>query len=91
MAVFQFLDEYDLSEKRGVLFCSHDTGLLASSAKGISAALPGSAIESNVVGVYRDDVSRSRDTVKSWLKEIGFWRAYFTEHHDIPKSNKLDK
>lgn len=72
MAVFSFLEEYDLSGKRVVLFCSHGTGGLASSVKDISAALPNSTVESNVIGVYRDDVPKSRDTVKSWLKEIGF-------------------
>lgn len=71
MAVFSFLEEYDLSGKKVVLFCSHGTGGLASSVKDISAALLDSTVESNVIGVYRDDVSRSRDTVKNWLKEIG--------------------
>lgn len=72
MAVFSFLEEYDFSEKRVVLFCSHETGGLASSVKDISDALPDSTIENNVIGVYRDDVSESRDTVKKWLNEIGY-------------------
>ncbi|MBD5114962.1 MAG: hypothetical protein HDT46_07120 [Ruminococcaceae bacterium] len=72
MAVFSFLEEYGLSGKRVVLFCSHGTGGLASSVKDISAALPESTIESSVIGVYRDDISKSRDTVKQWLNEIGF-------------------
>lgn len=71
-AVFSFIEEYDLSGKRVVLFCSHGTGGLASSVKDISAALPDSTIESNVIGVSRDDISSSRNAVKSWLKEIGF-------------------
>lgn len=72
MAVFSFLEEYDLSGKRVMLFCSHGTGGIASSVKDISAALPNSTIERNVIGVYRDDVSKARDIVKKWLKEIGF-------------------
>ncbi len=72
MAVFSFLDEHDFSGKRVVLFCSHGTGGLASSVKDITAALPDSTIESNVIGVSRDDISISHDTVKSWLKAIGF-------------------
>ncbi len=72
MAVFSFLEEYDLSGKRVILFCSHGTGGLASSVKDITAVLPNGTVESNVIGVYRDDVSKSRDTVKSWLNEIGF-------------------
>lgn len=72
MAVFSFLEEYDLSGKKVVLFCSHGTGGLASSVKDITAAIPDSTIESNVIGVSRDDISKSHDAVKSWLKEIGF-------------------
>lgn len=72
MAVFSFLEEYDFSGKTVVLFCSHGTGGLASSVNDISDALPDSTIESNVIGVYRDDVSESRDTVKKWLNEIGY-------------------
>lgn len=72
MAVFSFLEEYDLSGKRVVLFCSHGTGGLASSVKDITAALPDSTVESNVIGVYRDDIPKSRDTVKKWLNEIGY-------------------
>lgn len=72
MAIFFFLEEYDFSGKRVVLFCSHGTGGLASSVKDISDALPDSTIESNVIGVYRDNVSESRDTVKKWLNEIGY-------------------
>ena len=40
--------------------------------KGISDALPDSTIENNVIGVYRDDVAESHDTVKKWLNEIGY-------------------
>ena len=72
MAVFSFLEEYDLSGKKVVLFCSHGTGGIASSVKDISAALPNSMIEGNVIGVYRGDIPKSRDTIKNWLKEIGF-------------------
>lgn len=72
MAVFSFIEEYDLSGKRVGLFCSHGTGGLASSVKDITAAIPDSTIESNIIGVSRDDISKSHDAVKSWLKEIGF-------------------
>lgn len=72
MAVFSFLEEYDLSGKKVMLFCSHGTGGLASSVKDITAAIPDSTIESNVIGVSRGDISKSHDAAKSWLKEIGF-------------------
>lgn len=72
MAVFSFLEENDLSGKKVVLFCSHGTGGLASSVKDISAVLPDSQIESNVLGVYRDDILQSQETIKNWLEEIGY-------------------
>jgi len=72
MAVFSFLEENDLSGKEIVLFCSHGTGGLASSVKDIFAVLPDSQIESNVLGVYRDDIPQSQETIQNWLKEIGY-------------------
>lgn len=72
MAVFSFLEENDLSGKSIVLFCSHGTGGLASSVKDISAVLPDNQIESNVLGVYRDDISQSQETIQNWLEEIGY-------------------
>ena len=72
MAVFSFLDENDLSGKKVVLFCSHGTGGLASSVKDISAALPDSEIETNVLGVYRNDIPKCREIISNWLEEIGY-------------------
>lgn len=72
MAVFSFLEENDLSGKKVVLFCSHGTGGLASSVKDISSAFPESQIEGNVLGVYRDDISQSQETIQNWLEEIGY-------------------
>lgn len=48
------------------------TGGIASSVKDISAVLPDSQIESNVLGVYRDDIPQSQETIQNWLKEIGY-------------------
>ena len=55
-----------------VLFCSHGTGGLASSVKDISAVLTDSEIETNVLGVYRDDIPEWQETIKNWLEEIGY-------------------
>ncbi|MDD2957147.1 MAG: flavodoxin [Lachnospiraceae bacterium] len=73
MPVFSFLEENDLSDKRVVLFCSHGTGGLASSVKDISAVLPDSQVESNVLGVYRDDIPQSKEMIRNWLDEIGYY------------------
>ena len=72
MPVFSFLEENDLSGKKVVLFCSHGTGGLASSVKDISAVLLNSQIESNVLGVYSDDISQSQKTIQNWLDEIDY-------------------
>ncbi len=72
MAVFSFLGENDFSGKKVVLFCSHGTGGLASSVKDISAVLSDSQIESNVLGVYRDDIPQSQKTIQNWLEKIGY-------------------
>ena len=67
-----YLEENDLSGKKVVLFCSHGTGGLASSVQDLSAVLQGSEVEGNVIGVYRDEVSSSQDTIKEWLRESGY-------------------
>ena len=72
MAVFSFLEENNLSGKKVVLFCSHGTGGLASSVKDISAVLPDSEIETNVLGVYRDDIPTCQEIISNWLEEIGY-------------------
>jgi hypothetical protein len=46
--------------------------LLASSVKDISDVLLNSQIESNVLGVYRDDISQSQKTIQNWLDEIDY-------------------
>lgn len=66
------LEENDLSGKKVVLCCSHGTGGLASSVKDISAVLPDSEIETNVLGVYRDDIPECQETINNWLEEIGY-------------------
>lgn len=72
MAVFSFIEENDLSGKKIVLFCSHGTGGLASSVKDITAALPDSDIEENVLGIYREETMDAEETVQKWLREIGY-------------------
>ena len=64
--------ENDLNGKKVVMFCSHGTGGLASSVKDISAVLPDSEIETNVLGVYRDDIPECQETIHNWLEEIGY-------------------
>lgn len=72
MAVFTFLEENNLSGKRVILFCSHGTGGLASSVRDITAKLSESTIESNVIGIYQDEVLSSKNKIHEWLSELGY-------------------
>ncbi len=72
MAIFSFIEEYDLSGKTVILFCSHGTGGLARSVRDITAALTDSIVVDNVLGVYRPMSDVSQDKVLSWLDELGY-------------------
>lgn len=69
-AVISFLNQYDVSGKTVIPFCTHDGYGAGSSYRTISAAskaektLDGLAIEAK-------DVPGAKDTVMSWLKSIG--------------------
>lgn len=73
MAIHSFIEEYDLSDKKIVLFCTHGTGGLARSVKDITESLPADCtIEKNVLGVYRPEVPNAQEAVTEWLFEIGY-------------------
>lgn len=73
MPVLTFIEENNLADKNIILFCSHGTGGLARSVEDIQKALPDSAqLETNVIGIYRGDILKSKETISKWLQEIGF-------------------
>lgn len=73
MAIFSFIEENDLANKKIVLFCSHGTGGVARSVRDIRGALPETAgVEKNVLGIYRDDIPTGEERVKNWLSTIGY-------------------
>ena len=72
MAVFSFIEEYNLSGKTIVPFCAHGTGGIASSVKDITAALPDSAKVLEPVGVYRADINKAQPVINEWLDKLGF-------------------
>ena len=59
MAIFSFIEEYDLSDKTIVPFCTHGTGGLASCIRDITTALPDSAEVLEPLGVYREDIEQA--------------------------------
>lgn len=73
MAIFSFIENNDLSGKKIILFCSHGTGGLARSVRDIREALPKDVkLETNVIGIYRDDIPEGQERIKNWLNEIGY-------------------
>ena len=72
MAVFSFIEEYDLSGKIVVPFCAHGTGGLAASVRDITAALPDSAEVLEPIGVYRADITSAETAINEWLDNLGF-------------------
>lgn len=71
MALLSFIEEYDLSGKTIVLFCTHGTGGLASSVRDITNALPEDCIIiDNVLSVYRSEATQSQGKVLSWINEL---------------------
>ena len=75
MAIFSFIEEYNLSGKTVVPFCSHGTGGLAGSVRDIAKALPDSAEVLEPLGVYRADIHTAQQTVNEWLDSLGFAEA----------------
>lgn len=73
MAIFSFIENNDLSGKKIILFCSHGTGGLARSVRDIREVLPKDVkLETNVIGIYRDDIPEGQERIKNWLNEIGY-------------------
>ena len=72
MAVFSFIEEYDLSGKIVVPFCAHGTGGLAASVRDTTAALPDSAEVLEPIGVYRADITSAETAINEWLDNLGF-------------------
>lgn len=72
MAVFSFIEEYDLSGKIVVPFCAHGTGGLAASVRDITEALPDSAEVLEAIGVYRADITSAETAINEWLDNLGF-------------------
>lgn len=71
MAIFSFIESYDLSGKTIILFVTHGTGGLASSVVDVEEALPDSSFL-EPIGVYRPEVDDSEDYVKDWVESLDY-------------------
>lgn len=67
MALFTFLEQYDLSGKRIVPFCTHEGSGLGRSVEDIKRLCPGAEVLPGLA-VRGGSASRSRDDVTGWLR-----------------------
>lgn len=90
MAVFSFIEEYNLADKTIVPFCAHGTGGIAGSVRDITAVLPDSAEVLEPLGVYRADIGQAQSEVNEWLAELGF-QEKAEENAELENSEKNAK
>lgn len=69
MAIFSFIEEYDLSNKTIIPFVSHGTGGFANTITDLKDALPNN-IFIDPIGIEREDLKDSQDEVKQWIRNI---------------------
>lgn len=68
MAIFSFVETYDLSDKVIVPFVTHGTGGFANTIDDLKAKLPQSYFM-EAIGIEREDVSQSENIVKEWARQ----------------------
>ena len=72
MAVFTFVESYDLSGKTIIPFCTHGTGGLSRTIRDLKNLLPDNCEVLEPIGVYRPEVKNSKSRVLDWLKKLGY-------------------
>lgn len=72
MAVFTFVESYDLSGKTIIPFCTHGTGGLSRTIRDLKNLLPDNCEVLDAIGVYRPEVKNSKNKVLDWLKKLGY-------------------
>ena len=72
MAVFTFIESYDLSGKTIIPFCTHGTGGLSRTIRDLKNLLPENCEVLEPIGVYRPEVKNSKSKVLDWLRNLGY-------------------
>ena len=72
MAVFTFVESYDLSGKTIIPFCTHGTGGLSRTIRDLKNILPENCEVLEPIGVYRPEVKNSKSRVLDWLRNLGY-------------------
>lgn len=71
MAVFTFLEEYNLSGKTIIPFCTHEGSGLGRSVTDIKKLCPQSTIEDGLA-IRGKNVENGKEDVPEWLQDLGF-------------------
>lgn len=90
MAIFSFIEEYDLSEKTIIPFCAHGTGGIAGSVKDITASLPESTTVLEPIGIYRTDINSAQPTINEWLNTLGFTETESSSEVSTSETESLE-
>ena len=69
MAMFTFLEHYDLSGKRIIPFCTNEGSGMGSSERDLKKICKGAEIESGLA-IRGTDAANSRDKVEVWVKKL---------------------
>ncbi|AGA67567.1 flavodoxin [Brachyspira pilosicoli P43/6/78] len=72
MAVFTFVESYDLEGKTIIPFCTHGTGGLSRTIRDLKNLLPANCEVLEPIGVYRPEVKNSKSKVLDWLRKLGY-------------------
>lgn len=72
MAVFTFVESYDLEGKTIIPFCTHGTGGLSRTIRDLKNLLPDNCEVLEPIGVYRPEVKNSKSKVLDWLRNLGY-------------------
>lgn len=72
MAVFTFVESYDLEGKTIIPFCTHGAGGLSRTIRDLKKLLPDNCEVLEPIGVYRPEVKNSKSKVLDWLKKLGY-------------------
>ncbi|WIH85801.1 flavodoxin [Brachyspira pilosicoli] len=72
MAVFTFVESYDLEGKTIIPFCTHGTGGLSRTIRDLKKLLPENCEVLEPIGVYRPEVKNSKSRVLDWLRKLGY-------------------
>lgn len=72
MAVFTFVESYDLEGKTIIPFCTHGTGGLSRTIRDLKNILPENCEVLEAIGVYRPEVKNSKSKVLDWLRNLGY-------------------